>query len=138
FTACGQLAVGGNRTLLLWCHGQLHAVRRSRLLRHGPGRCFFQAYGRSSSQMANAGLQPDWTGYMGLLAHREWALRSALHLRDLWNGPVVHADRDWLVRPAMEAPRRSSSLPLHWLPLAAGLLHLAGRVVDHKYDGGAP
>src|SRR5579864_16130 len=86
--------------------------------------------------MAHTGLQPDRTSGMGKSVDGQRPLRSALHLRHLWDGAVLHAHRHWNVCAALETARDSAAVSVHGLSLAARNLCPAGNVVDHQYDRG--
>src|ERR1700746_477268 len=86
--------------------------------------------------MAHTGLQPDRASGMGMPVDGQRPLRSALHLRDLWDGAVLHAHRHWNVCAALETAGNTASLPLHRVSVAARNLCSAGNVVDHQYDRG--
>src|ERR1700746_3855587 len=86
--------------------------------------------------MAHTGLQPDRASGMGMPVDDQRPLRSALHLRDLWDGAVLHAHRHWNVCAALETAGNTASLPLHRVSVAARNLCPAGNVVDHQYDRG--
>src|ERR1700756_3210033 len=84
--------------------------------------------------MAHTGLQPDRASGMGMPADGQRPLRSALHLRHLWDGAVLHAHRHWNVCAALETARDSAAVSMHGLSLAACNLCSAGNLVDHQYD----
>ena len=84
----------------------------------------------TETEVAHARIRPDWTGNMVCAACHQWALRPALHLRDLWNGALVHPDGDRPVLAEMEASGYSEALPVHGLPLATGDLCFDRRCVD--------
>src|SRR5579864_8098016 len=86
--------------------------------------------------MAHTGLQPDRASGMGMPVDGQRPLRSALHLRHLWDGAVLHAHRHWNVCAALETARDSAAVSVHGLSLAARNLCPAGNVVDHQYDRG--
>src|SRR5512135_2150373 len=88
----------------------MHALRCPCVHGNGAGWRLLQEDGRDPSKVANAGVQPDWTRYLGGGAHHQWTLRSTLHVRDLRHGAVVHADGDRAVLAALEEAGHSASL----------------------------
>src|SRR4029077_10114638 len=84
--------------------------------------------------MAHTGLQPDRASGMGMPVDGQRPLRSALHLRHLWDGAVLHAHRHWNVCAALETARDSAAVSVHGLSLAACNLCSAGNLVDNQYD----
>src|ERR1700688_1104783 len=84
--------------------------------------------------MADAGVQPYWSGHVGCGPHAQWPLRPALYLCDLWHGAVLHADGDWNVPAALEASGDSASLPLHGISVAAGDLRADRERVDAEHN----
>src|SRR5690349_18767807 len=127
------MALGADCGVLLRRHGQLHHERRARVLRHGPRWRVLPEDGRGASQMANARLQPDRPGHLGRGPDSQRPLRPALYLRHVRYGALLHAYRDWLVHPALEAPRTSPPLPLHRIPVAARALRHHRRRMDAEH-----
>src|SRR5690242_17055586 len=84
--------------------------------------------------MANASLRVNRPGNLGVAADRERPLRSALYIRDLWHGAVVHAHCNWALHSALEAARHSAPLPLHGIPVAARDLRADRRGLDTEHD----
>ena len=74
--------------------------------------------------------QSAWAG----ASHAERALRSALHLCDVRHGAVLHADRDWIVPAALEAPRYSASVSMHGISLATSVLCADWGCLDAEYN----
>ena len=116
------------------CGGDLHAFRRARLSRHGAGWRVLQAHGGDPSQVADAGVQPDWARDLGRSAYIERSLRPALHVCHLRHGVVVHADRDRDVLAALETARDSATVSLHGISVAAGNLCADRNGMDAEYD----
>ena len=76
-----------------------------------------------------AQVHPKWrTPALSLIGQAVWACLLTVSGRYdqlytyviLWNGAVLHADGDRLVRPSREAARRSQTLPLHGISVAPG------------------
>src|ERR1700685_3287393 len=84
--------------------------------------------------MAHAGVWADRTGNLGRRARGQRALRSALHLRHLWNGAVLHADRDWSVRSALEASGDAASVSLRRVSVDTGDLRSDRHSLDFEHD----
>jgi basic amino acid/polyamine antiporter, APA family len=70
----GSMAVGDDCDFVFQRGGDLHAVGRARVHGDGTGRRFLPAHGGDSSQVADAGFQPDWTRHLGRSAHDERTL----------------------------------------------------------------
>ena len=127
------VAVADDRDLLFQRGGDLHAFGRARLSRHGAGWRFFQAHGCDPSQVANAGVQPDWTRHLGWGPHSQRALRPALYLCYLRHGAVLHANGNRHVSVALEAAGNSASLSLHGISVAARDLRADRLGVDAEH-----
>ena len=136
--ACRSLALCHHRYLLLQRRRYLHSVGRARLSCHGAGRRFLQTHGGNPSQVAHPRLQPDRTRSLGRHPNAKRTLRSALHLRDLWHGAVLHADRDCAFHPALEAARHSASLPLRRISMAARNLRASRHGLDAEHHHHPP
>src|ERR1700733_9629267 len=84
--------------------------------------------------MAHAGVWAYRTGNLGRRARGQRALRSALHLRHLWNGAVLHADGDWFVYPALEASGHSASVSLRRVSVDPRDLRSDRHRLDFEHD----
>src|SRR3984893_8883833 len=130
---CSGVAVADDCAFLLQRSGDVHALRRARLSRHGAGWRLLQAHGGDPSQVAHASIQPDRTRRLGRNPHPQRPLRPALYICDLRHGAVLYADSDGDVLAALEAPGDSAPLPVHWISVAACDLCPDRRCVDLEH-----
>src|SRR5215469_2921665 len=84
--------------------------------------------------MADAGVQPYWPRGLGGYSDAQRAIRSALYVRHVRDGAVLHADRDWVICAALETARRAKAVPLYGLSLAASYLCIDGGSLDLEHD----
>ena len=134
---CRALAQRGDRTLVLRSDVVRHPQQRAGFVCHGARRRLLSCHGARASALPHARLQPDFAERVGGGAGPQRQLRSALHLRDVHDGAVVHGGGGGIVRAAAHPPRPAASVSLHRLSLFARALRAGGGRLGAQLGGHA-